>query len=95
MQLEDAMLDLAIPIYVDEDITIVQASSGVALKVIGWPEDGEAQLVAFSARGKTCEIVTADEVAIGIKSALKALDEARVFDGEKPGWYRSLQLYAS
>jgi hypothetical protein len=74
--------------------SVIATNRGLELKISKWPHDCEFQLVAFDSQGN-CEVVWADGLAADIGEALRALDDAAVLKGQKPDWYRSLELYAS
>jgi hypothetical protein len=90
------MLDLAISIDIDQRNTaIIETNQGVRLKAPDWPNDCDFQLVAFDPSGETCEIVPAEALAGDIGKALMSLNGAEALEGEKPDWYRRLELYAA
>ena len=67
------MLDLAISVGTDQrGTTIVETNDGVRLKAPEWPQDCEFQLVAFTSSARTCQIISADELADDIRKALAA-----------------------
>lgn len=89
------MLDLAISIGADSrNTTVIETNRGVKLKVPGWPQDCDFQLVAFSPAGESCEVVWTEALAEDIGRALMALERAAAVKGRKPDWYRRLERCA-
>lgn len=89
------MLDLAIEIRTDSrNTTIIETNHGVELKAPGWSSDCDFQLVAFDPSGESCEVISAEELAIDIGRALMALGRLAPYKNGKPYWYRRLELCA-
>jgi hypothetical protein len=89
------MLDLATSMESDSKVTVIETNHDVILKAPGWPGDTDFELVAFSPSGETCEVIRSDELASDIARALLAMDEAAVWTGQKPDWYRRLEKCAN
>jgi hypothetical protein len=90
------MLDLAIEMDRDSrNTSIIETNHGVELKCPDWPHDCEFQLVAFNPSEDSCEVVWANGLAHDISEALRTIDSAALFKGQKPDWYRRLELYAT
>lgn len=89
------MLDLAISIGADSrNITVIETNHGKRLKVPGWPQDCDFQLVVFNPAGGSCEIVWTESLAEDIGRALMTLERAAALKGRKPDWYRRLERCA-
>lgn len=89
------MLDLAIPIDTDTKGTnVIETNHGVQLKAAKWPQDCEFQLVAFNPAGKTCKVISTEQLVNDIRDALKSFQAAGTVKTRKPDWYHRLALYA-
>jgi len=89
------MLDLAISIGTDQKgTTVVETNHGVEMKALGWPQDSDFQLVAFSPSRRTCEVISADQLADDIGNALLTLEATGAVKDQQPDWYRRLIRYA-
>jgi hypothetical protein len=89
------MLDLAISVDTDRNGTpIIETNHGVRMKAPEWFDDCEFQLVAYTPSAKTCQIISAEELAGDIRQALAALENVGVLKPRKADWYRRLRRYA-
>jgi len=89
------MLDLAI--LVDADRTgsaIIETNHGVRLRAPEWSHDCEFQLVAFIPAAKTCQVISAEQLADDIRKALAALENLGVLKPRTADWHRRLRRYA-
>ena len=89
------MLDLAISVDTDRNgTTIIETNHGVRLKAPKWSQDCEFQLVAFSPSARTCQAISAEQLADDIRKALAALENVGVLKPRKADWHRRLRRYA-
>ena len=89
------MLDLAIATDQDRKMaTIVETNHGRSLKASGWPQDSDFHLVAFHPKQKSCEVVSASELAADISNLVRLVASRRLVRGRKPTWLRRLEQYA-
>jgi hypothetical protein len=89
------MLDLAISVDTDRNgTTIVETNHGVRLKARDWSQDCEFQLVAFTPSSRTCQVISAEELADDIRKALATLEEVSVLKARTADWHRRLRRYA-
>jgi hypothetical protein len=89
------MLDLAIAIDQDRKMTtIVETNHGRSLKAPGWPQDSDFRLVAFHPKHKSCEVVSASELAADISNLLRLVASQPLVRGRKPSWLKRLEQYA-
>jgi hypothetical protein len=89
------MLDLATFNDSDDDnFAIIETNHGEELKTSGWPTDGDFEIVAYRASKKTCEVVSAEDLADDIAMAVQAMRANGMFKEGKPDWCKRLELYA-
>jgi hypothetical protein len=89
------MLDLAISVGTDaRNTTIIETNHGAELRAPGWPQDCDFQLVAFTRSGRSCEVVSPEDLTDDIGMALLAIKDAKRFKGRKPDWFRRLERYS-
>lgn len=88
------MFDLAISVDTDRNgTTIIETNHGVRLKAPDWSQDCEFQLVAFTPSSRTCQVISAEELADDIRKALAALENVGGREARTADWHRRLRRY--
>lgn len=73
---------------------MIETNRGKELKAPQWPQDCEFQLVAFNPSGRVGDVISTEELAADISSAIRTLRESGLMSGKKPDWYQRLAYYA-